>query len=107
MLVGHYTIFPNMKVSRTAVICTLTIPSTCSVVRIDAAAHNSIEARATWTSLGCYTDNVSGRAMPYGATTPGGDAAMTNEVCQNACQSAGYSMAGTEYAGECCTSSIP
>jgi hypothetical protein len=27
---------------------------------------------------------------------------MTNELCQTACQAAGFSMAGTEYGGECC-----
>lgn len=66
----------------------------------DTASH--IKARDSWTSLGCYTDNVSGRALPNGESVTGGSAAMTNELCQSACQAAGFTIAGTEYGGECC-----
>lgn len=55
-----------------------------------------------WTSLGCYTDSVSARTLTTSETVPGGTNAMTNELCQTACLGAGYSIAGTEYAGECC-----
>ncbi|KAJ3489329.1 hypothetical protein NLG97_g6018 [Lecanicillium saksenae] len=54
-----------------AVICALTGTSTCAVV----ANRETIKSNAVkpaWNSLGCYTDNVSGRALPYGATTAGG-----------------------------------
>jgi hypothetical protein len=51
------------------------------------------------TFLGCYSDNVSGRALPNEETDLGGN---TNEGCQSACLAAGYVIAGTEYAGECC-----
>ncbi len=63
---------------------------------------SSIEARAGWTFLGCYTDNVSGRALPNGEQVPGGSGAMTVEACESTCLAAGFSIAGTEYAGECC-----
>lgn len=67
-----------------------------------------IEARAsTWKSLGCYIDNVSGRALPNGEAVPGGANAMTNELCQAACLSAGFSFAGTEYGQECCKTTCP
>jgi hypothetical protein len=52
-----------------------------------------------WAFLGCYTDNVSGRALPMMEPVSGG---ITNEGCQNAYLAAGYSIAGTEYARECC-----
>ena len=52
-----------------------------------------------WSFLGCYTDSVSARTLPNNEPVSGG---MTNEGCQNACLAAGYSIAGTEYAGECC-----
>jgi hypothetical protein len=55
-----------------------------------------------WTYLGCYTDNVSGRAFSNGEAVPGGATAMTNEACQTACLAAGYSIAGTEYSQEYC-----
>ena len=67
-----------------------------------------IEARAsTWESLGCYIDNVSGRALPNGEAVPGGANAMTNELCQAACLNAGFSYAGTEYGQECCKTTCP
>jgi hypothetical protein len=52
-----------------------------------------------WTFLGCYTDSVNTRSLPNQVPVSGG---LTNEGCQNACLAAGYSIAGTEYAGECC-----
>jgi hypothetical protein len=61
----------------------------------------------SWTFLGCYTDNVSGRALPHGEAVPGGSNYMTNDACQASCLAAGYSIAGTEYAGECCKFSSP
>jgi hypothetical protein len=57
--------------------------------------------------LGCYTDDVSGRALPNGVQVPGGTNAMTNEACQTACLGAGYTYAGCEYAGECCEKPQP
>jgi glucan 1,3-beta-glucosidase len=54
-----------------------------------------------WTFLGCYTDSVSARTLPNAESVSGG---VTNEGCQNACLAAGYSIAGTEYASQCCKS---
>lgn len=72
-------------------------------VAIAVAKPSKIAARDDWTSLGCYTDNASGRSLTYGAQIPNGSGAMTNEACQSACLAAGFQIAGTEYAGECCT----
>jgi hypothetical protein len=47
-------------------------------------------------------EGATGRALPFGATIIGGAAAMTVELCLSACQTAGYVLAGTEYADECC-----
>ncbi|KAF8346390.1 glyoxal oxidase N-terminus-domain-containing protein [Amanita rubescens] len=38
-----------------------------------------------WTSLGCYTDNVNGRALPNGVGVTG---QMTNAACTSACSTA-------------------
>ena len=43
-----------------------------------------------------HSDNVNGRALPNGEGVTG---AMTNAKCTTACLAAGYSLAGTEYAG--------
>jgi glucan 1,3-beta-glucosidase len=55
-----------------------------------------------WTFLGCYTDNVGGRTLGYGMQVPGGANAMSIELCEATCKSAGYTLAGVEYSGECC-----
>jgi hypothetical protein len=47
-------------------------------------------------------EGITGRALPFGATTVGGAAAMTVDLCLTACQAAGYVLAGTEYSDECC-----
>jgi hypothetical protein len=69
---------------------------------ISASPTSTGTSSSGWTYLGCYTDNVSGRALPNGEAVPGGETAMTNEACQTACLAAGYSIAGTEYSQECC-----
>ena len=77
------------------------LPTVALVIGADALAIQH-EARATWVAAGCYSDNVSGRALPNEEFLAAGSGAMTNEACQSACASAGYSIAGTEYGGECC-----
>ncbi len=67
------------------------------------AAAVAVSARGSgWTLLGCYTDSVSARSLPYTASVPGGPSAMTIELCQSTCLAAGYVLAGVEYAEECC-----
>ncbi|QIW95400.1 hypothetical protein AMS68_000918 [Peltaster fructicola] len=51
-----------------------------------------------WFSKGCYNDTVGTRSLNY-AQYGLGD--MTIEKCTAACQSAGYNLAGMEYANEC------
>jgi hypothetical protein len=67
-----------------------------------APAAAVLAASSGWTLLGCYTDDVSARSLPYGAGVPGGPSAMTNELCQSTCLATGYILAGTEYSDECC-----
>ncbi|KAK0449009.1 uncharacterized protein EV420DRAFT_787296 [Desarmillaria tabescens] len=56
-----------------------------------------------WTSLGCYSDNVDGRALTVGMDVTD----VTIETCTSACFSSGYQFAGTEYSAQCfCGSSI-
>jgi WSC domain len=78
----------------------LALHGTC--MAMNQAVTSTLEARSDWTFLGCYTDNVSGRALPNGEAVAGGTNAMTNVLCQSTCLAAGFSIAGTEYAGECC-----
>lgn len=89
-----------MTFIRTMLFSTLALTGACRTMHRNASSP--IEIRSSWTHQGCYTDNVSGRALPNGEAVPGGTDAMTNELCQAACEAAGFSIAGTEYAGECC-----
>ena len=62
---------------------------------------------AGWSALGCFTDNVSARILTQGQPVLGGYLNMTIWNCLNACQGAGYSLAGVEYSQECyCGSQI-
>jgi glucan 1,3-beta-glucosidase len=65
------------------------------------APSSSASASSSWVSLGCYTDDVAGRAMK-GYPVPGGAQAMTIESCQATCLGLGYTLAGLEYADDCC-----
>jgi len=88
-----------MGLIRAAVFSSLFVGATCMAIKREAT---SLETRSGWTYLGCYIDNVSGRALPNGEQVPSGTNAMTNELCQNTCLAGGFSIAGTEYAGKCC-----
>lgn len=52
---------------------------------------------------GLPSEGLTGRTLLNGATTEGGAAEMTIELCTSACQAAGYTLAGAEYSQECCT----
>jgi hypothetical protein len=78
----------------------IVLKATCMTINRDVTS--TIEARSSWNFLGCYTDSVSARALPNGDAVPGGTNAMTNELCQSTCLADGFTIAGTEYAGECC-----
>lgn len=47
-------------------------------------------------------EGTTGRALANGVTTTGGSSEMTVDLCLTACHTAGYLLAGVEYAGECC-----
>jgi hypothetical protein len=47
-------------------------------------------------------EGTNGRALTTPASVTGGAGAMTVALCIQACKSAGFSMAGLEYASECC-----
>jgi hypothetical protein len=89
-----------MPILQAAAFSVLLLGANCMTLSAERAS--TVETRATWKFLGCYTDNVSGRALPNAVSVPGGSAAMQNEACQTACMAAGFSIAGTEYSGECC-----
>lgn len=54
-----------------------------------------------WSYLGCYSDSLSARVLDGVKFANLGQGKVTSTSCISYCQKAGFSMAGTEYAGEC------
>jgi hypothetical protein len=74
--------------------------STTSTSSTAASATATGPALSGWTSLGCYSDTVGDRTLETEIySIPGAD--MTVELCTAACLTAGFDLAGVEYAGEC------
>lgn len=93
-----------MRFTRAAVISSLAVTATCWQNTTDAA---KVQARdypndPNWTSLGCYTDNVSKRTLLKQISMGSGVDPYTNQACQRVCLAAGFTYAGTEYATQCC-----
>jgi glucan 1,3-beta-glucosidase len=65
-------------------------------------SSSSAPTSSGWAFLGCYTDSVSARTLSQHIAVSGGASATTIEACQAACHALGYSLAGVEYADECC-----
>jgi glucan 1,3-beta-glucosidase len=65
-------------------------------------SSSSAPTSSGWVFLGCYTDRVSARTLSQHPAVAGGASATTIEACQAVCHSLGYSLAGVEYADECC-----
>lgn len=63
------------------------------------SSATSVSTAPAWKLLGCYTDAVGSRTLMNPINGYGN--VMTNEVCQTQCKNAGYTLAGTEYSGEC------
>ena len=59
---------------------------------------NSKGSSETWTYQGCYTDLIPDRNTRSLAHWGNGDSSTS---CANNCYSAGYTIAGTEYGGQC------
>lgn len=74
--------------------------STATSATTTSVPVNTAVAVPGWTAGGCYTDTVAARTLPQGVPVAG-NAPMTIELCLNACQAAGYKIAGVEYASQC------
>ncbi|KAL2065736.1 hypothetical protein VTL71DRAFT_3406 [Oculimacula yallundae] len=68
-------------------------------------SSKSALASSAWTSLGCYNDSVASRTLSNAIY--GNNDIMTVELCEKSCKTAGFTLAGVEYGGECfCDNSI-
>jgi hypothetical protein len=50
-----------------------------------------------WSSIGCYSEGTTGRALEYQYIPPDGTE-MTVDICTSACHNNAYTFAGLEYA---------
>lgn len=71
------------------------------IVPLDDVAFSDPGQTCGWTSLGCYTDSVSMRALNNHGMIAGWPSTTTVEACQAACQAQGFSYAGVEFGNEC------
>jgi hypothetical protein len=53
-----------------------------------------------WTSLGCYTEGVTGRTLTYAMNTVPANQ-MTVAKCTAGCKAARFTLSGLEFGGEC------
>jgi LysM repeat protein len=59
------------------------------------------------TTVGCYVDSSISRTLRNRVSVPNEATIMTHQVCESACERAGYQISGVEYKSECyCDNSI-
>ncbi|KAJ7126404.1 WSC domain-containing protein [Mycena crocata] len=58
----------------------------------------------SWQYKGCFSDNLTSRALPDFETISGG---VTIKNCTSACKANGFGVAGLEFGIECCNNSPP
>jgi len=73
-----------------------------TLTTITSTSPSSAPSSPGWVFLGCCTDSVSARTLSQRFNVAGGASATTIEGCQAVCHANGYSLAGVEYADECC-----
>jgi glucan 1,3-beta-glucosidase len=79
-------------------------PDTIALFQTGTVAPSGQPSLIGWNFRGCYADRVSARTLGNRLAVPGGASAMSIEACVTVCQSAGYTLAGVEFSGECCKS---
>lgn len=81
---------------------TTSIPSASQTLSTTHTQVSSTENSVIgWSYLGCYSDNESTRALTGIQFADLGTGNVTTTGCMEYCENAGFSLAGTEYAGQC------
>lgn len=98
------TLATSYQTATTSIYTTVSAP-TSAPTSTDSTNSTSPPLPDSWAWYGCYTDSGSGRAMSGIKFANVG--AVTNTNCAAYCDAKGFSMAGTEYGGQCfCDNSI-
>lgn len=83
-----------------------TTPSpTISSTTSSTLAASAFPSTAGWSSIGRYNDSVNARTLMNAQYDSANT--MSTEQCTVTCKAAGFTLAGTEYSGECCKSGFP
>lgn len=70
-----------------------------TVVSAVSSTNTNVHPPSGWSYAGCWVDTVFPRTLPEWSSFNG--PAVNNTRCIDFCNSNGYSIAGTEYAGQC------
>lgn len=68
-------------------------------------SSSAVATSTGWNFRGCYTDAAARTLVNFELPSVGA-AQMTVEACQTTCRGLGYTLAGLEYADECCLFSL-
>ena len=101
---GNIVISSNKVAAASTTAATVPVSSVASSSTIAAAVAvaSSLASNVTlpvgWKAYGCYSDNLNPRSLGFNGWW---DQPVTSSGCTNFCNANGYSIAGTEDAGQC------
>ncbi|RMZ74765.1 hypothetical protein DV737_g5758, partial [Chaetothyriales sp. CBS 132003] len=72
---------------------------TCVNANVGVSVAQNASVPTGWTYTGCYTDTVFPRSLPNWSNFNGDS--MSNSACATFCEGEGFTLAGTEYSGQC------
>lgn len=76
-------------------------PTTTTAAPAQTSPATSSSVAAGWSYYGCYSDNLNARVLTGIQFADIGNHEVTNTKCVAYCAAKGYSLAGTEYGGQC------
>lgn len=101
---GQGEVVPSSHPSQPASSKTTTSVLPASQTETETAVTTTVsttDANSDWSYLGCYSDSVSTRALTGVQFADLGIGKVTPSGCMEYCGKEGFSLAGTEYAGQC------
>jgi hypothetical protein len=87
--------------SSPATLVTSYVAQTTAPAPAQTSPATSSSVAAGWSYYGCYSDNLNARVLTGVTFANIGNHEVTNTKCVAYCEARGYSLAGTEYGGQC------
>jgi hypothetical protein len=95
---GSNTLVTSYVSETTVIYTTVTMPPPSTT---PATGSGTSDVASGWSYKGCFSDQRFNRVLSGIQFANVGQHAVTNTKCVAYCENAGFSMAGTEYAGQC------